>query len=160
MPYIEKKDRPNYDELTTQLVDLLEDVDFNVGHVNYVVYSIMQEWFYRRMKYSSLNDIRGVLGNVASEVYRKLAVPYEDKKCQQNGDIDRLSRRCWQGKWKGGPEESPLSGTWTGGFYAEDEHVEARMVAEENYTLALAEIKELKCELRELRVMTARGWRA
>jgi hypothetical protein len=92
MPYIKQKERNLYNNLASQIVEHLDDpdIDFNTGHVNYIVYSIMKEWFYRRAGYRTINDVAGVLNNVAAEFYRKIAVPYEDEKCKQNGEVDRL----------------------------------------------------------------------
>jgi hypothetical protein len=39
------------------------------------------------LSYKSINDVIGVLECVKQEFYRRIAVPYEDKKIEQNGDI-------------------------------------------------------------------------
>ena len=42
------------------------------------------QWNY---KYQLLNDILGALEGAKLEFYRRVAVPYEKKKCKENGDV-------------------------------------------------------------------------
>jgi hypothetical protein len=37
--------------------------------------------------YANFNEIMGVLSCVAQEFYRRWAVPYEDQKIRENGDV-------------------------------------------------------------------------
>lgn len=37
--------------------------------------------------YSDYNEVIGVLECVKQELYRRLIVPYEDEKCEENGDV-------------------------------------------------------------------------
>ena len=37
--------------------------------------------------YHAYNEIIGVLECVKQEFYRRMVAPYEDKKCEENGDV-------------------------------------------------------------------------
>lgn len=58
------------------------------GELNY---RITQEiWEYIRQYgecYSSYNEVIGVLECAKLELYRRMIGPYEDRKCQENGDV-------------------------------------------------------------------------
>ena len=55
--------------LTTQILDYLNDPD--EGTINYTKY----------------NAVMGVLECIKQELYRRLIVPYENKKITENGDV-------------------------------------------------------------------------
>lgn len=87
MPYINQEARKVYDPHIDALCEELFESDWNVGHMNYIIYRIMIRFFTLRRSYQTINDIKGVLGNVWSEFYRKMAVPYEEDKEKDNGGI-------------------------------------------------------------------------
>lgn len=90
MPYIEKKDRPQYDSLIEDIVDQLTDHGlkaFGVGELNYVISSIVTKIFKQHPSYSYGNNLVGVLECVKQEFYRRPLVEYEDGKLKTNGDI-------------------------------------------------------------------------
>ena len=39
------------------------------------------------LDYSSYAQVVGILETVKLELYRRMVVPYEDRKCQENGDV-------------------------------------------------------------------------
>ncbi len=39
------------------------------------------------IKYDTLADVEGVLQSVSKEVYRRIAVPYEEERRLENGDV-------------------------------------------------------------------------
>jgi hypothetical protein len=92
MPYIEQRLRTALDQKIDGLVIEIkslnkgEHVSAHAGVLNYVVtrmiLGLMDE-----VKYWKIALYCGVLSNIASEFYRKLAVPYEDKKIAENGDV-------------------------------------------------------------------------
>lgn len=88
MPYIPQKDRSRYFIPLSQLVVELNESDWNVGHVNYVISSILFAWFKKRRSYTTINAIIGVLGCVWSEFYRVKAIDYEEIKKLENGELD------------------------------------------------------------------------
>lgn len=79
MPYIKREDR----------VDIMYGTfPANAGQLNY---KITQEvWEYVRdhgKSYTTYNDVIGVLECAKLELYRRMIGPYEDRKCQENGDV-------------------------------------------------------------------------
>lgn len=60
----------------------------NAGELNYTISRLLLDYLDRQgLSYTRLNEVMGVLSCVGQELYRRLAVPYEDKKIQENGDI-------------------------------------------------------------------------
>lgn len=84
MPYIKQEERFNFDEETQTLRDVLPDQ--SVGALNYIVTTLVKAWV-GRVSYERLNAAIGVLEAVKLELYRRMAAPYEDEKCAQNGDV-------------------------------------------------------------------------
>lgn len=98
MPYIKQCYRNTVDQHLTQLIAYINNVpeEQDAGVLNYCVsrllnglvapYNSAEEempiWNYDR-----INKVMGVLSCVKSEFYRRIAVPYEIKKIQENGDI-------------------------------------------------------------------------
>jgi hypothetical protein len=80
MPYIKKEDRCR---LETDIIPL------NCGELNYAIHSLITNYVGRHgLSYQTCNDISGALSNVNSEFYRRKAAQHEDKKKEENGDID------------------------------------------------------------------------
>lgn len=95
MPYIAKDEREQLDNLIDALAHRIkatptatdhEDHTAWAGRLNYVVTRLVLDLLCAP-KYWKIALYCGVLSNVASEFYRKLAVPYEDKKIAENGDV-------------------------------------------------------------------------
>lgn len=68
----------------------------NAGELNYVLSQVVWQYleWYRGAEdrldkecYQAYNDVIGVLECLKLEVYRRLVAPYEDEKCEQNGDV-------------------------------------------------------------------------
>lgn len=77
MPYIKKEFR-----------DEARSCPENCGELNYAFTMLAKEYFERTgAKYGSINDIVGALEGAKMEFYRRVAVPYEDKKIVENGDV-------------------------------------------------------------------------
>ncbi len=89
MPYISQEFRRQVDELINQLrTEILHaELPVHVGLMNYIVTRIMSAEISNNMCYTTLNEAIGVLECVKMELYRRLGVPYEDKKRKQNGDV-------------------------------------------------------------------------
>lgn len=77
MPYIKQEERPfAFDEGTTP------------GELNYSFSCMAQAYINRKgLSYQTINDIVGALEGAKLEFYRRVAVPYEDKKIVENGDV-------------------------------------------------------------------------
>lgn len=68
------------------------DVIETPGELNYVLTAVCMDYLEHRqraegMSYTHLNDIVGALESAKLEFYRRVVVPYEDKKCADNGDV-------------------------------------------------------------------------
>jgi hypothetical protein len=78
MPYIPERYR----------ADVISDGAINPGELNYLITVAIET--YRRehgTSYRIINDILGALEGAKLEFYRRVAVPYEDQKIKENGDV-------------------------------------------------------------------------
>jgi len=77
MPYIHKSRRDyNIDHETTP------------GDLNYMITILLVKyWKFSERNYQSINDIIGALEGAKLEFYRRIAVPYENTKLSENGDV-------------------------------------------------------------------------
>ena len=58
------------------------------GELNYQITLLLQEyWHNHGPAYQTINDIVGALEGAKLEFYRRVAVPYEEEKIKQNGDV-------------------------------------------------------------------------
>lgn len=85
MPYIPQYARPALDRAIDQI-----PTELTAGELNYIITRLAHRHIDQWGKtYATLNETMGVLDCVAREFYRKVAAPYEDLKCAENGDIER-----------------------------------------------------------------------
>lgn len=78
MPYISKDKR----------ILLTVDRPVTPGELNYKITLLLNEYLLTKGRtYTSINDILGALEGAKLEFYRRIAVPYEDMKKEQNGDV-------------------------------------------------------------------------
>ncbi len=84
MPYIPSGRRSVLDEERKPISYL-----GNPGVLNYVITREVLGYIEEEgsLSYSSINEVIGVLECVKQELYRRLAAPYEDGKCFENGDV-------------------------------------------------------------------------
>lgn len=87
MPYIKQEDRNRLDNPIRGLVFALKEstpkqID---GKINYVVSKLLHELY--PINYYNINKAIGVIECIKLELYRRIAVPYEDTKIKENGDI-------------------------------------------------------------------------
>lgn len=87
MPYITQGDRAKYTKALVQLIEKLDDEDFNPGHMNYIMSKIAKSAFDAKPSYSTVNTIMGVFASASAEFYRKRAAVLEDEKEKLNGSI-------------------------------------------------------------------------
>lgn len=85
MPYIKREDR-------TKILEGLELVpEMNhPGELNYAI-TVLCHCFLENnggLNYRNVNEVIGVLECAKMELYRKVAVPYEEKKIELNGDVE------------------------------------------------------------------------
>lgn len=80
MPYINEWDREQLDP----------DIrPAKVGELNFAVTKLAIEYILRNggLSYTNVNDAIGALECAKMELYRRIAVPYEDVKIRENGDV-------------------------------------------------------------------------
>lgn len=69
------------------LLDLLNKEIRSAGMMNYAISRIVSIDVQRHKSYDLINEAIGVLECCKQELYRRVAVPFEDEKCKQNGDV-------------------------------------------------------------------------
>lgn len=79
MPYIHEEHR------TTLLT---EGGVCKPGELNFLFSEIINQYLRERgVSYQIINDVIGALEGAKLEFYRRIAVPYENRKLAQNGDV-------------------------------------------------------------------------
>ena len=79
MPYITPDAR--------QYITNMECPPKNAGEINYLITTILNDYWLRNKNYQGINDIVGALEGAKLEFYRRIAVPYEENKIEENGDV-------------------------------------------------------------------------
>ena len=87
MPYVEQARRPWYDGHVSNVSDALRAEDYPAGDVNYVLSRILYRWWEHKPRYITICLVVGTLVCVALEFYWKVARKYEDKECEDNGEV-------------------------------------------------------------------------
>ena len=87
MPYIMQEHRSYYDKPLEDLTFTLGQEGWNAGHVTYILYRIVLQWFKDVPSYATIANIRGCLVGTMTEFDRREAAPYEDSKIEDNGDV-------------------------------------------------------------------------
>lgn len=83
MPYVKPEKRPGLHDST---VDTVEPKD--PGELNYLLTVLVRNYFHDHGEdYQAINDVVGALQGALLEFYRRVAVPYEEGKMEQNGDV-------------------------------------------------------------------------
>lgn len=82
MPYVDSEDR---DALTPHPAMHADDA----GALNFQITALCDEYLHGAVNYAAINEVIGVLECAKLELYRRVAAPYEDKKCALNGDVYR-----------------------------------------------------------------------
>ncbi len=61
----------------------------NAGELNYLVTKLIDDYLQSggTLRYAHINEVVGVLECAKQELYRRVAVPYEDKKIRESGDV-------------------------------------------------------------------------
>lgn len=91
MPYIDPEQRKRLDPSIDSVIAAIkaevgEDLQAVAGLLNYACTRIALGVIPER-RYASIALVSGVLHNIADEFYRRYAVPYEDQKIKDNGDV-------------------------------------------------------------------------
>lgn len=89
MPYIKKYERLAFDKALKEIGPHTT----TVGELNYCITVLIHEYVKAHgVSYSTMNDCIGVLDAVKMEFNRRVVVPYEDQKIEDNGDIQILKK--------------------------------------------------------------------
>lgn len=85
MPYVKSEVRTAIDP---HLMDAAGRIN-SVGDLNYAMTNLAIEYVRRHgpTNYELINSVSGVFSCAGQEFYRRVAVPYEDKKIKENGDV-------------------------------------------------------------------------
>lgn len=83
---------PYVDQFTRKILDpqiMLTNSGMKPGEINYAITILLLDWLGENggMNYTNLNTLVGVLECAKLELYRRMAAPYEDRKCAENGDV-------------------------------------------------------------------------
>jgi len=85
MPYIKQTDRDRLDPYINALAENINN-EARAGELNYTINQLMLK-IVGQGKYSDINELIGALECAKLEFYRRKAVPYEDEKAKENGDL-------------------------------------------------------------------------
>jgi hypothetical protein len=78
MPYITERDRKK----------LKFSHPKSPGELNYAITLLCKNYLTQKgISYTNMNEVVGVLECAKQEFYRRMTVPYEDKKKEENGDV-------------------------------------------------------------------------
>lgn len=88
MPYIEPVKRASFGPALDLLKTRIEYDGITPGDLNYLITMIVHMYVEDKgLSYTFLNDVVGVLESAKAEFQRRVVVPYEDRKIQENGDV-------------------------------------------------------------------------
>ncbi len=84
MPYVDKEARVRLDGGAAPQ---------NAGELNYVITRCVDEYLIQKgnLRYANINEVIGVLECAKLELYRRIAVPYEDGKKEASGDVYKVA---------------------------------------------------------------------
>lgn len=91
MPYIVPEKREVLDPVIEELVITLrglqsDDPNDNIqGNMNYVISRLLDRLY--NANYQEINNAVGMMMCATFEYYRRMAVPYENQKIRDNGDV-------------------------------------------------------------------------
>lgn len=63
----------------------------NAGELNYAISRLVDDYLFQKgeFRYEYLNEVTGAIECAKLELYRRVIVPYEDKKLAESGDVYR-----------------------------------------------------------------------
>jgi hypothetical protein len=80
VPYLLKEDRDN--------LDIRGLKARKGGELNYQISKLLNDFVVMKgLSYATVNEAMGAIESAKLEFYRRVAAPYEDKKCIENGDV-------------------------------------------------------------------------
>ena len=95
MPYISKDYREEYDYVIDELISRLYDKnnDKLSGHLNYIFFRLACNVCSGvGASYARMAVVSSALSEAQAEFRRRVMAPYEDKKIEENGDVELSSQ--------------------------------------------------------------------
>jgi len=86
MPYIKVDDRKKFKAVMFPFLVSAELNRLTAGELNYLFTKIIDRQL-DNANYARYNEIIGALECCKLELYRRMLIPYEDKKKKENGDV-------------------------------------------------------------------------
>ena len=86
MPYIKVDDRKKFKAVMCPFLVSAELNRLTAGELNYLFTKIIDRQL-DNANYARYNEIIGALECCKLELYRRMLIPYEDKKKKENGDV-------------------------------------------------------------------------
>lgn len=100
MPYIKKSERGKFLHTIYCMLDNIKEIhNFGkpsshihyrlTGNLNYFLFKLCKEWIkLNGESYANYQDFIGELEAAKLEIHRRQIAPYEDKKIEENGDVE------------------------------------------------------------------------
>lgn len=91
MPYIAQSKRDLLEQPIEAVRDALRQLESDgpennfEGNMNYIISTLIDRCY--KVSYRDINDVVGMLDCVKQEYYRRVAIPYENQKIHDNGDV-------------------------------------------------------------------------
>ena len=86
MPYVDHEGRVYAPDRAARL--WVTEGDHAAGELNFKISTLLAGYINTYGKsYGTINDVLGALEGAKLEFYRRVAVPYEEKKLTENGDV-------------------------------------------------------------------------
>jgi len=88
MPYIEAKDREEFKDVLDELWSIINQRGISNGEMNYVM-SMLAKFYIDKhgLSYNTGSDVIKAFECAKLEFYRRVVAPYENDKCETNGDV-------------------------------------------------------------------------
>jgi hypothetical protein len=88
MPYIPPQDQGAWSDAMYAVLDKIRRHGISNGELNFLFTTLCVAFIDRHStSYNTIADVIKALECAKLEFYRRVAVPYEDKKIEQNGDV-------------------------------------------------------------------------
>lgn len=88
VPYTKQERRANLDSHARRVAEDLHFMGDEQGDLNYFITRVgVHLLALQGMGYSTASHIRAAFDDASAEWYRRVMAPYEDEKCEENGDV-------------------------------------------------------------------------
>jgi len=89
MPYIKPERREDIHVNKGKIFEIIRMSSIqSAGELNFAITVLCGDYLdLKGLSYQHINEVIGVLECAKQEFYRRVAVPYEDEKCMENGDV-------------------------------------------------------------------------